>query len=111
MNRAYPLSFYDCIKSYILHLVDETILWPGNAVDCAPSFAGMVSVYSVYTDRTAKILKANATVTYPGHLVLLDVLKMFLRFLIHHGHTLVAFLPVAATKKITAPENKNAALK
>lgn len=49
----------------------------------------------MYTNKTATILRSNAVVTRPVHVVLLDVAEEFRRHLINDGHTIVGLLPVS----------------
>lgn len=52
----------------------------------------------VYFGKTATTLKANATVAYPVHIVLLNFTKEYRRFFIENWYTLVRLSPIFASK-------------
>lgn len=54
----------------------------------------------MYTDKTAPKLKANATVTYPVHVTLLNFTNEFRRYSIDDGHTLTGLLPLSTAAQI-----------
>lgn len=60
--------------------------------------SSFVSRVPLYTDWTASSLKAKAYCVYLVHLVLSDVLKEVCRFLIEHGNTCAALLPVCTSE-------------
>lgn len=96
MGTDLAKQVYCCVRSSVMRQVDGTALWVDNDLDNDHSFVGMIQVY---TDKTSTTLKSNAIVRYPVHTELLNVTKEFRRYLIDHGHTLAALLPVSASQK------------
>lgn len=69
MNTTYALSLYNCVKSNILRSVDKIVFWHENVSDGSWSFVGIAQVH---TNKTPSNLKANTTVAYPFHRLLLN---------------------------------------
>lgn len=67
------------------------------------------SMAQIYSNKTATILKANATVPYPIYLVLLNFQPKFLRFLSDIAQMLVGLPFVSATERthVTSSLNHN----
>lgn len=85
---------YGSVRNYVQRSAIRTAFWN----DCSnwenPSFVGMVQVY---TDKTATTFKSNAIVPYPVHVVLLNFIPSFRRFLIDNGYTFAGLLPVCTS--------------
>lgn len=58
----------------------------------------------MYSDKTAKTLKASALILYPIHAAHLCRYLSNRRFLIGNGYKLVCFLPVAKTEHVIVEE-------
>lgn len=68
-----------------------------------------VGVIQTYSDKTVTILKANATVGYPVHIVLLNYAKDLQRFLVDHGQTMIGLLPVSVSHFAAKTRDKDIA--
>lgn len=62
-----------------------------------PSFINMIQAYS---DKTARTLKENATLTYPTYIVSMNFIKEHRKFSVDYGRTLGELLLVVASKSI-----------
>lgn len=85
-----------------------TVFWQEHVVDGSRS---LVWMDEDHTDETASSLKESANISCLVYLRLLKVLKNFCRFLIDHGHSVVALWSVVTSEKSTDAEDKDAAIK
>lgn len=106
----YPLSTPHSRQIY-RNICDEVISspctdceWVECEPDNKPSFVGIVYVC---TDKTATILKANATVAYSVHVILLNYTKEFCQYLIDHEHTFARLLPVFTASDLNFADENN----
>lgn len=58
-------------------------------------------MFQVYTDMKATSLKAIATIPYPLHFVLQNIMKEFRRYFIDNVFTLVRLFPVSTSKLLS----------
>lgn len=83
MHTTYLLQIYQAMKTKIVKLAEEEVVWNKSQSGPRVCFVGIVQLY---TDRIEMTLKESSIVAFLVQLVLLCFSKELRRYLINHGY-------------------------